>query len=254
MKKVLLVFYSFVILFLLCAQLFAGEQGSNDYAFFKANEMYAQGDYEQAIAEYEKILSRGFESGNLYFNIGNCYFKLGDLGRAILNYERAKRLIPRDGDLLSNYSFAIAETNVSSVDVKQNFFMRIVDGFSSCFSLREITFICSGLVILFFLFLLFFVLKIGRYKLIIFCFVCVCFLFLLFATALMSKMLLIDGEAVVVDKEEDVHFAPVKNSIVHFTAYEGMKFRVLQAKNEWTKIKRQDGKKGWIGSSSIEVI
>ena len=31
-----------------------------------------------------------------YANLGNAYFKTGQKGRAILNYERARRLMPQD--------------------------------------------------------------------------------------------------------------------------------------------------------------
>src|SRR5262249_18396747 len=46
------------------------------------------------------------ESGNLYFNVGNAWFKAGDVGRAILDWERARRLVPGDPDLLANLGWA----------------------------------------------------------------------------------------------------------------------------------------------------
>src|SRR4029077_19623718 len=48
----------------------------------------------------------GHESGPVYFNLGNAYFRAGNPGRAILNYERARRLMPRDPDLHANLGFA----------------------------------------------------------------------------------------------------------------------------------------------------
>ena len=60
-------------------------------AFFRANTLYTQGQYAKAIEAYEAVLQSGLVSGNLYFNLGNSYFKAGQVGRAILNYERARR-------------------------------------------------------------------------------------------------------------------------------------------------------------------
>lgn len=34
--------------------------------------------------------------------MGNCLYKLGDLPRALICYERASRLAPRDSDILEN--------------------------------------------------------------------------------------------------------------------------------------------------------
>ena len=74
--------------------------------FFRGNTLYADEQYADAIAAYEKVLAAGVESGNLHFNLGNAYFKSGDVGHAVLAYERARRLIPRDPDLHANLGYA----------------------------------------------------------------------------------------------------------------------------------------------------
>lgn len=45
-------------------------------------------------------------SGQLEFNLGNCYLQAGDIGKAILHYRRAQRLIPGDPMLADNLSGA----------------------------------------------------------------------------------------------------------------------------------------------------
>src|SRR5206468_976205 len=74
--------------------------------FFRANALYGEERHPEAAAEYEKILAAGYESGNLYFNLGNAWFRAGDTGRAILEYERARRLLPRDPDTRANLGYA----------------------------------------------------------------------------------------------------------------------------------------------------
>jgi len=76
-------------------------------AFFtEGNRLYQSEDYAGAIEVYERILEEGYESGVVYYNLGNAYFKLGRLGPAILHYERARRLMPRDGDVRANLDLA----------------------------------------------------------------------------------------------------------------------------------------------------
>lgn len=72
----------------------------------EGNRLYAEGRYTEAALTYEDLVARGIRSGALFYNLGNAYFKEGDLGRAILNYERATRLIPRDADLQANLRLA----------------------------------------------------------------------------------------------------------------------------------------------------
>jgi hypothetical protein len=72
----------------------------------QANQYYQDGNYGSAIEAYEAVLEAGFESGDLYYNLGNAYFKSGDLGRSILNWERAAVRSPRDADIIANLDLA----------------------------------------------------------------------------------------------------------------------------------------------------
>ena len=83
--------------------------------FTAAAAAYRAEDYDKAAAAYEEVLRGGKESGALYYNLGNSYFKKGSLGKAVLNYERARRLVPRDGDLNFNLEYARAKANLPTV-------------------------------------------------------------------------------------------------------------------------------------------
>lgn len=63
-----------------------------DAQFAKANQDYAQGNFKEAIADYEALVQSREWSANLFYNLGNAYFRTQDFGRAILNYERALAL------------------------------------------------------------------------------------------------------------------------------------------------------------------
>lgn len=63
--------------------------------------------YEDAILAYEKIIDRGrIQNAGLYYNLANTYLLKGDLGRAVLNYRRAKKLDAADANIQKNLAFA----------------------------------------------------------------------------------------------------------------------------------------------------
>jgi tetratricopeptide (TPR) repeat protein len=74
--------------------------------FEEGNRLYQQEDFPGAVAAYESVLSAGWESAALHYNLGNAHFKSGELGRAILAWERALVLEPRDADALANLELA----------------------------------------------------------------------------------------------------------------------------------------------------
>ena len=72
----------------------------------KANESYERGEYAEAMQQYESMLDRGYEDAAIFYNLGNAYLETGDVGGAILNYLRARRLSPRDPDIADNLELA----------------------------------------------------------------------------------------------------------------------------------------------------
>ena len=82
--------------------------------FYKANSASQAGDYDGALKLYREITDSGFVSAAVYYNIANCYMKKGELGRALVGYERALRLSPRDSDLLDVCAFDHEESGGES--------------------------------------------------------------------------------------------------------------------------------------------
>ena len=59
-----------IIFFILL--IFSNTQNSEDL-FKESNELYTNGDYQNAVEGYLDIVKSGFESAELYFNIGNSF-------------------------------------------------------------------------------------------------------------------------------------------------------------------------------------
>jgi len=61
-----------------------------------AEHATAVGDYNLAVQSYERIAAQQGYSAPMLFNLGNAWLRLGKPARAILEYERALVLAPRD--------------------------------------------------------------------------------------------------------------------------------------------------------------
>jgi hypothetical protein len=97
----------------------ASASESAESLFLKANGLFQRGldstgsekadRLQESASLYERIIDKnGIRNGHLYYNLGNCYFHLGQIGKAILNYRRAAKLIPNSADLRRNLKSARA--------------------------------------------------------------------------------------------------------------------------------------------------
>ncbi len=73
----------------------------------RAQQCYDQGKLEEAWQIYRTLCDRQPESPvpTLLFNEANCLFRLGRPAEALAKFETARRLAPRDSDILENLNF-----------------------------------------------------------------------------------------------------------------------------------------------------
>jgi tetratricopeptide (TPR) repeat protein len=223
------------------------------YIFYKGNTLYEEGKYNEAIKEYSKLPEQGFESGNLYYNTGNCYFKTGDIGRAVLNYERARRLIPGDSDLESNFRYARSLIKGGVSDKSAPWLDRVLNIFN-VFTINGLTVFLSAIFVctLFFLIMGLFIHPLKKYYRCILPIVLA--VFVLGVSSLYKRVVTLDREAIIISENVDAKFEPFQKATTYFSLYEGMKVYIIEAKKDWSKVERFDGKAGWITSSSMERI
>lgn len=97
----------------LAARMMQPKAAADAQALNAANQLYQVGNFDDAIRIYEQIIDQGVEDSTLYYNLGNSYFGKGDLGRAILNFQRATLLAPRDSDIATNLEIARSQANAT---------------------------------------------------------------------------------------------------------------------------------------------
>jgi tetratricopeptide (TPR) repeat protein len=99
-------FFFFVLTGWLCLTMATPARAEADATFNKANADFAAGHFPAAIAGYESLVRSRQWNPALFYDLGNAYFRTGDFGRAILNYERALALDPRQPEARANLQLA----------------------------------------------------------------------------------------------------------------------------------------------------
>ena len=253
-----------------------------DKLWDQANTAYINNDFPTAISLYETILSSGRQSGKLYYNLANAYFKEQEIGRAILNYNRALRLNPGNEDI--RYNLQVAEKMTKDhIDAVPEFFVKTWLSnlrnllSSTTWAVLSLVFLAAMLGSALFLVsvriggiglgrlrltligtALFSLLsrrlvrrKIGFYG------TATAFLLLVLTLcfAAIDRREAIDRTSAVVLRDAvAVKSSPDQNSTDLFILHEGTKVEISDRLNGWCEITIADGKKGWMECSTFETI
>ncbi|MFQ5738408.1 MAG: tetratricopeptide repeat protein [Acidobacteriota bacterium] len=224
--------------------------------FHRGNNLYEKGELEEALALYLRILE-DYESGSLYYNIGNCYFKLGHVGKAILFYERARRLMPGDEDVQTN----LALSNLKIVDkitpLPEFWLLRLMRSIVFFFSKSILTigglfsyFVCVAALILTLLSNRRLWRSAGAKGA-----VASGTLLLLFGLFLVGQLQWGGySEAVIMVDSVEAMSGPGVEAVEVFALHEGTKVRIEQTSGQWVEILLADGNVGWVKVDALEVI
>jgi tetratricopeptide (TPR) repeat protein len=227
---------------------------SPENAFYRAKEFYEKGDFTRAVLENESIIAAGSRSGNVYYNLGNAYFKKGDLGKAILNYERARLYIPSDSDLLANCRYARSMMKRPDPPEKRFRIFGKLDRAFDYLTMGQGVALAEAL----YYFLIFYVIVtkvLGRFSRYSTLFIMVLSMMLILAIIpLVHKAEWLNKGAIVTAAITDARYEPAADATVHFPLYDGMKIKVLRLKGSWCKVKRLDGQIGWVEKGAIGLI
>jgi len=243
-----------LLVFASCA--YAQNEDNVRELFYQGNIYYSDNDLEEAINSYQKALNCGYESGALYYNLANAYFKNSELGKAIICYLRASRLTPNDPDIRSNLAHARSLIQGGMINPRSPWFMRFFLRFTNLFSLNRITSIAISLYLTLCV-LIIIGIYLKRYRRFFTSIDIIIAIFLAISILVFGvkfKEQVIERHAIVIKQETDSRFEPLDNATTFFTLYEGEKVQVVTSNGEWFKIRRSDGKQGWVKRSDIELV
>lgn len=226
--------------------------------FEKANQLYRDGKYLDAVEMYGQIYRNGFESPSLHYNMGNAFFKLNNISRSILSYERAKRLSPGDEDVLYNLRLANLRVIDKIEPVPKLFFIGWWDSFVNLMPSSQwavviifllwVTVIASaGLLIL---------KRIAVQRIFLFLSVFAIFFTIISFVGMYQRLSEeeSDTQAIIINQTVSVKSAPDDQSTDLFVLHEGVKVELLDNVEKWHKIKLLDGKVGWLEEEAVEII
>ncbi|KAA6337494.1 hypothetical protein EZS27_014429 [termite gut metagenome] len=224
----------------------------------EGDSAFMRNDYASAIQIYETLLEKG-EAAALYYNLGNSYFKADNLGKAIVNYERALLLQPGSEDIRANLDIVRSKT-VDKIDVIPDVFfvswikdLRDSESADGWGKYGIVFFILFVVALYFFVFSKKAILKKSGF-ICGFLFLIVVVLVNVFASQ-QKKLSLNRDKAIVVSPGLTVRNTPSDSGTSLFVLHEGSKVIISDGSmKEWKRIRLEDGKVGWVPTSDIEII
>lgn len=224
----------------------------------EGDSAYMKNDFASAIQIYEALLKKG-EAADIYYNLGNSYYKADNIAKAILNYERALLLQPGNADYRANLEVARSKTIDKMEAVPEIFFITWIKSLINSMSVNAWAICGIMCFILLIVSIYFFVFskqilwkKIGFIAGILF------LIFVILSNVFAAEQkdrLLNRNKAIVMSPSVTVRSTPSEGGTSLFVLHEGSKVNLKDSSmKDWKEICLDDGKVGWLPSSSIEII
>jgi tetratricopeptide (TPR) repeat protein len=221
--------------------------------FQQGNQLYREGKFLEAANVYEGLIKER-PSAEVYYNLANAYFKAGKVGLAVLNYERARNLKPRDSDILTNSSY-VRQLIEYKIEDKRNWYQRKISELLTYVTLEECMLFCFAAYFLFVTGLLISLVlkkqplfaKMGTLAITLVV-LCSIPLFLKYAESGAGK------RGIVTETQAEVRYGPSGSDRIAFRLTEGLEVNLDDEKEEWYRIRLRDGRSGWAGKSQVTPI
>lgn len=221
--------------------------GELETFFTAGNAAYSQGEYDKAIEIYNNILAEEGNGAGLLYNLANSYAQKGRVGLAILNYERALKILPADADILGNLAKVRKDSGLFTEKpgkVEQFFSLLSIDGWTIG------AFACL---------LLLAILLAARFKhrvfprsLIVTGYSAL-FLLLLSVSATLYSYQTYNPLVVIAD-DVKLQVSPFEGATSTGAIEEGRLLFPVKQHGDYTYVADRSGRKGWLQNSAVEAV
>ncbi len=228
---------------------------SESSAFSEANAAYSRGDYKAAAAAYEKIAAEGGAASAVYYNLGSARFRAGEKGRAMVAFERAHRLDPRDRDVEWNKAILKNALADRIEDPDESIFLSSLRKILEYVTVDEAA--LAFAVVLAALFLISVSHFIFRQSKPLTAGAGGVFVFLLVVTGGVFYFKWADARVprlIVLDREVAARYGPSEKETKAFVLHEGAEARVADQTGDWYYISLKNKTLGWVPKKSCEII
>ncbi len=237
---------------------FPGAFSQGNELFQQANEAFQKNDFEKAAQLYEQLTESGYRSPELEYNLGNAWYRLGRPGRAILHYERALLLNPRDEDILHNLALTRQQLKDETEDLPDLFLVRWWKNLrmafrASSWGVAALLLWWTGLAGLA-------TWQLGKTrktkKLGFFVgFACLLVSLLPFSLALSHQRYAENtGQAIILEKTASLRSAPDEAGTEILLLHEGTKVHLSEQLSGWWRVRLANGEMGWLKDNTLERI
>lgn len=250
-----------VLLSLTANLLYAQDQEALRRQMEQGNELYEAGKYSEAIQIYGILVDSGVDDASLYYNLGNAYYKAGDLGRAVLNYERAAQLQPRDADIRANLTLARTQKVDKFFDQQESLLNQLAVTTARWLNINEVATIAFLLwLISAIVWVLYRRRILDRPRLregLSYLLGLIAFLLVCAVVVLTVRITLMNNRpaAVIVAAEVDVLSGPGEQYVTEFTLHGGSKVSLIETRGQWSRLALPGEElQGWIPRDAMEPI
>jgi tetratricopeptide (TPR) repeat protein len=230
----------------------------NKVLYMNAQKAYKNYDYASAINAYKNIIANEVVSSEVLYNLGNCYYKTDSIGKAIQYYEKARKLIGDEEDLMHNLKLAHNRT-VDKIEPMPEFVVtstwknivnyNTADTWAN-YALFNFAFVFISLV--FFKLAKQPSLKKTFFGLALLLSIMACLFYVLAKSRTNADNSVNQG--VVIISSSSVKSAPESKATDLFVIHEGTVFRIIENQTDWLKIRLDNGSLGWIQKNAIGEI
>lgn len=218
-----------------------------------AQKAYDNEEFEKALSYYRSI-EQDFRSPSLYYNMGNAAFRAGELGKAVLFFQKARKMAPWDEDI--HHNLELVQKEVQD-EFEQEDPKTLSDGFKE--------FVVAAPLGDWWRIALFFSLLLGA-TLVLLTFadrswrnillsVVLLFLFLgglaYGADRWKERILKRNGHLVVLSPSVRVQHEPTSDSSTAFILHEGSTVELRKERDGWLELRTPDEQIGWIPSDEV---
>lgn len=218
--------------------------------FKSASVLYDGGKYAAAAAAFEQITPK---TAAVYFNLGNAHFRLEQLGRAVLDFERARQLSPTDPDILANLRFAEERLGVADVNSPAKPLARFWESLTGSRTIGQwaryevvgvwlTVALVAGAIWL------------PRLRTGFVIIAVVAGGWLALTAGILVCRVTAPPDAIVLNSKTEARFAPLSDATVHFQLGEGTKVCLREDRGQWWLVERADSQQGWIKADAAERV
>jgi len=245
----------FILFLLLSFCCFSQDDAAKE--FEEANAAFNKGDFQLSIKLYESVKEKDLESSELFYNLGNAYFNNKQIGKSILNYEKAILLAPNDKNIKNNLSIVRESVDTDIIEIPDFLPVRVWKSF--CKNLSPLIWIIIQCLFGFLLVYGFYLWRLdpdARKKEKGFYLIMSALFFIIFSffAGQTSHKLLHEKDSGIIIENAILKSAPDNRSNDIQNLSEGVKVIIQEKIDDWYKVNLMNKEEGYIEGALIEVI